>query len=536
MESWSDSVDFRAALRQHGSPLYLFSPDQFRKNFTDYLAFVGEARNIAYPVKANPSLAILRRLANWGAGADCASAEEIELALIAGFPHANIVYNTPAFSLATANAVLDHGGLVVVNSESILDQLERANLRCDATQLLLRWNPGIVAPGEHKLKSMLSHGARTSQFGIRTEQLIERLSKTPLRIGGIHAHVGSRTRDLQTFADYFDQLHALVDEIGRRTSQCITRIDMGGGLAVDFNPQDQAPAINEFAARLAPGKRDGMIYMVEPGNALVGNCIGLLTQVVQMGKTQAGRYAIADVGSNELIKVTFPALPQQIIDARHQPLPASGPDIVAGPLCFAGDILLPATLLTGIELGDPLFIRHCGSYCYALSNHFNGRYSPPMAIVDAAGNIEHCNIAEPAWLDATRATYQWHVDFPRFSTPGEIRLYQYTTALPQWVEIVAGQQVSENTCEFSVRLLNAALTTADGVDLLTCLTQIALGHIYDVTAKIDYSNLAMSTDASYAGPGQAVHCSIAFSPWRQNSAMVSFFIGDALWGHGRVRY
>jgi diaminopimelate decarboxylase len=54
--------------------------------------------------------------------------------------------------------------------------------------------------------------------------------------------------------------------------------------------------------------------------------------------------------------------------------------VLAGPLCFAGDILLHETDLSNINAGSQILIADVGAYTFSLSNSFNGRTAFPWAL------------------------------------------------------------------------------------------------------------------------------------------------------------
>ncbi|MER3589252.1 MAG: hypothetical protein C4322_15895, partial [Mastigocladus sp. ERB_26_1] len=96
LETWSQSLNFSKIGEKFGTPIYIFYPSQLEKNFSDYLQFVEQPRNIAYPVKANPSLAVLRQVLQLNGSVDCASKSEVNLAMFAGFVAERIIFNSPA--------------------------------------------------------------------------------------------------------------------------------------------------------------------------------------------------------------------------------------------------------------------------------------------------------------------------------------------------------------------------------------------------------------------------------------------------------
>ena len=146
MESWTQSIDLPAIIERHGSPVYILHRSQLRKNLDQFVRLVGDPCKVAYPVKANPSLAILRELSRLGCSADCSSAHEVDLALSSGFSIQKIIYNSPAPDRKLMVQLLDSGSTVVADSVSILDDLEQnAPSQGWCGRLLVRVNPEPVS-------------------------------------------------------------------------------------------------------------------------------------------------------------------------------------------------------------------------------------------------------------------------------------------------------------------------------------------------------------------------------------------------------
>ena len=384
MASWSESLDLRAIAAEHGSPLYLHHPETLRSAFDDYASIVGAA-GVRYPVKANPSTLVLEAIAGWGGGADCASRPEVHAALAAGIPMDRISYNTPAPSIDYAVWLLQRGATVVADSPEILGAIEHG-MQGSAMKgrLFVRVNPGqlpgYLAKGEHQRYT--AHGDARSQFGIPSEDLLQVLASTRLPVTGLHVHVGTMMDNLAAFVDGLDFLHALADRIHAETHHRPNAINLGGGLGLPHDRTQSHPTIRAFGQALKGHLRAGFCYEVEPGNSLVGDSFALLTRLSAVKHARGRVWGICDVGTDQLVKHTVANWRHEIVDENHRPLPADGPDALAGPLCFAGDILLPATRLDGAKAGDPLLIRHAGAYCEAIASRFNGRLGPATVVVD----------------------------------------------------------------------------------------------------------------------------------------------------------
>jgi diaminopimelate decarboxylase len=322
-----------------------------------------------------------------------------------------VSYCTPAPELRQAVWLLRHGGTVVVDSRETLDELGQVLGGGDGSlpgRLFVRVNPGGL-PGYQRtsdIQRYTAHGGDTSQFGIPSEEVPSLLSGYPLLVSGLHMHVGTMMDNAATFAAGLDLLHALVDLLLADTVHPVTTVNLGGGLGIPFFPQQSFPTVERLARELAPRLRQELDYEVEPGNSLVGDSFALLTRVTGTKTTRGRRWAIADVGTDQLVKHTVARWEHQIVGPDHRPLPQEGPDALAGPLCFAGDVLLPATDLGSIRKGDPLLVRHAGAYCGAIASRFNGRIAPACAVLEHDGTVRLAHTKEDPFFDPMLQTYR----------------------------------------------------------------------------------------------------------------------------------
>lgn len=409
LESWSRSLDLDALAARFGTPLYVHHPATLRRNFADYVALVGEPGNVLYPVKANPSPVVVKALADWGAGADCASRAEVRRALGAGVPVERISYNTPAFEARLGTWLLRAGGTVVADSAEALQVIRNAVGEEEiAGRLFVRVNPGGL-PGYRRhseVQRYTAHGSGSSQFGIASEEVLELLRGFPVPVSGLHVHVGTQMDNVESFVAGLDFLHRLADLVREETEHPIGTLNLGGGLGIPHIEGQEFPSIAALAAALAPHLRSGFDYQVEPGNSLVGDSFALITRVTATKRARGRRWAIADVGTDQLVKHTVARWEHQIERADGRALPGEGPDGVAGPLCFAGDLLLPATRLDGVATGDLLLVRHAGAYCESIASHFNGRLGPPQAVVADDGSVRLASRREDQFFDPLLQRHQ----------------------------------------------------------------------------------------------------------------------------------
>ena len=398
---WFQELDLAAIAGQYSTPLYITNQAQILRNLKEFESLLGENKNVYFPVKASPCLATFKLLADQGCGADCASQREIKLARLSGIPASKLSYYSPAPDLDLAVTLLNDGGNVIIDAPSKLIALEERLGEASFTgKLFLRVNPPLANSYsvEANYQKHTSHGNFSSQFGLPSEEIIPFLTSTKLPFSGLHIHVGTQMDNVEIFQESLEALHELCDLIHGFTDHRIVDLNLGGGLGIATHEGEKFPTISDLAKSLRSRFRPEFTYKMEPGNALFGDATALLTKVITRKSTRGRGWAIVDVGTDQLLKVTLAGFAQDVLHADGTPLPRTGLDSIAGPLCFAGDILLPETDLTGIEEGDVLLLPNAGAYCRAISNRFNGSSEPGTLMVNDSHEIglayEH---EDPYW-------------------------------------------------------------------------------------------------------------------------------------------
>ena len=414
LESWSADLDLRDIQSRFGSCLWIVSAPQLRRNLAAWTTLTGAADRICYPVKANPSPAILEILAAAGARAECASPTEILLARLAGFPAERLVYGSPAPDLDAAWQLLVEGGTVVADSADMLRALDaRAAVGASpapSARLLVRVNPSIDIRyrRSESWSELTSHARRNGKFGIPSEEIPGLLADVRhLQVSGLHAHVGTQMDHEEPFLALAEHLQSIASEIARTTAHRITILDLGGGLGIPFTDADRFPSIEALAESITPHLSPRFEHWFEPGHALVGNAVALLGTITAVKSTRGTRWAIADIGSDQLAKITLLNWRHRMLGPDGRPLPMTGPDALGGPLCFSGDTLLPSTDASALSVGDPVLVQHTGAYCAALASTFNGRRSGGTVVVDEAGVLHRTSERASSLDEPLARTHAW---------------------------------------------------------------------------------------------------------------------------------
>jgi len=378
MNSWYSALSLRDIQRQFGSAAWIVSEQQLITNLKRLAMFTGSTERILYPVKANPAIPVLQILARAGAGADCANLHEINEALICGFPPERIVYNSPVQDMRTMHFMLESSGTVVIDDPIVLVQLQNEyRSELGGGKIWLRINPSAKVEYSEKdeLQELMAHGSESSKFGIPEEDLESLLANCKLPISGLHLHVGTQMDNLDSFSTALSSLHRVADRLTGLGFE-IKHLDIGGGLGISFADGKVFPSIEQWADSMLPGCRE-FSYYAEPGHALVGDAVVLLATIETIKSSRGRKWGVCNVGTDQLAKITLLKWEHPVFCGDGKYLSHHGNDALAGPLCFAGDVLIHHTDLTGIEVNQPILITKAGAYLFALSNTFNGRTALP---------------------------------------------------------------------------------------------------------------------------------------------------------------
>ena len=279
-----EDVALPAIAEAVGTPVYVYSTATFRRHaqvFRDALKGAGRV-HLAYAIKANPNVAVLRVLADEGYGADVVSAGEMARALAAGIPASDIVFSGVGKTRDELARALDAGigqfNLELEEEGGVLAALARdRGIRAPA---VLRVNPDVDA-GTH---AKISTGRKENKFGVPIDQapaMFDRLSKHEgLDLRGVAIHIGSQLADLAPLEAAYARIGELVAEL-RAAGHVISRVDLGGGLGVPYRPDDVLPSPADYGAMVARATAGWDVeLMFEPGRVIAGNAGVLLTKVI----------------------------------------------------------------------------------------------------------------------------------------------------------------------------------------------------------------------------------------------------------------
>ncbi len=405
----AEDVPLTAIADAVGTPVYIYSRATLTRHarvFRDALSVLPQV-HIAFAVKSNPNLAVLKLLAKEGYGADVVSGGEMERALAAGMPPEGVVFS----GVGKTEAELVRGleaGIGQFNLESEEEGIELAALaaaRGLTAQAVLRVNPDVDA-GTH---GKISTGKAENKFGVpydRAADIFGRLNGLPgINMRGLAVHIGSQLSKLDPMEAAFARMGDLMRTI-RAAGHTITHMDLGGGVGVPYKAGDVFPSPQQYAAMVARVTDGwGVTLMFEPGRIITGNSGVLLTTVVRVKPGATSPFVVVDAAMNDLAR---PAL----YDAWHDfvAVEPSGERMTAhivGPICETSDTFAMSREIDALKAGDLAAFRTAGAYGATMANTYNSRALVPEVMVDGDKWAIVANRIDPAAILAAERVPDW---------------------------------------------------------------------------------------------------------------------------------
>jgi diaminopimelate decarboxylase len=358
-------VDAAELAREFGTPLVVYCEQTIRARARAYRAAAPDAL-VAYGTKAFPNVAVLRLLAEEGAGADVSTLGELRFAQAAGMPPERLVVHGNNKSDEELRAAAQApAGFVVLDS---VEELERARA-AGVERMLVRVTPGIEAETHESIRT----GHVGSKFGVSPDEARELLPQ----VAGLHVHVGSQLVSVSAAREAVAWLNRFLAELDWSPEV----VDLGGGLGVASVPGERVPTIDEFVgAQVGELEVDARVIL-EPGRSLVAQAGVTLYRVGTVKRAGNRAWVAVDGGVSDNPRPQLYGARYTAFLAGRADEPASGAYAVAGKHCESGDVLIDVVELPEPHRGDLLTVPATGAYTLGMASNYNGVPRPAAILV-----------------------------------------------------------------------------------------------------------------------------------------------------------
>ena len=369
-----------------GTPFYVYSTATLLRHFTlfdEALAWTDHL--VCYAMKAASNQAILKTLAQAGAGMDVVSGGEYARAKAAGVPGERIVFSGVGKTADEICMALT-GGIRQFNVESepemvVLNRVAgEVGVRAPIT---IRVNPDVDA----KTHAKIATGKSENKFGIPIARAREVYAMAAamehLDVIGIDVHIGSQLTELEPFELAYKKVAELTETL-RADGHDIRRLDLGGGLGIPYARSNEAPPLpTDYGALIQRTVGHlGCEIEIEPGRLIAGNAGLMVTGVIYVKSGEGRDFLILDGAMNDLIR---PAM----YEAHHDIVPVvelapgteQAPYDIVGPVCESGDTFAKQRMMPPVEAGDLVAFRSAGAYGAVMSSEYNTRPLIPEVLV-----------------------------------------------------------------------------------------------------------------------------------------------------------
>jgi diaminopimelate decarboxylase len=342
------------------TPYFIFKPETLKENFKEFddmCQLYLEKYVIAYSVKTNSYLRVIKTLSKLGCDFEIASLKEMNL-----IPKKAAVFNGPCKTKKELRKAIKQKSLINVDSKSEMDKI---------TEIMenKRFNIGLRVSFEN------------SKFGFDEEHLENAIKYARLRnlnVISLHFHPGT-----QKTLDNFEENLKNIERVIYKTMALgleLAYIDIGGGFPDKFQMKNLNVELKDYFDKIEEYlEKFNTTIILEPGRYLVADVFDLITKVEVIKENYGKTYAILDAGINLLSKITLSPYSFTKLNKNYEGDNQKNKEyILAGPLLFNNDIL--GKVYGNLKEGDLIRVENVGAYCYNLAWEIS--YNKPKIYIE----------------------------------------------------------------------------------------------------------------------------------------------------------
>ncbi len=368
-------IDFKVLANKYATPLYVYDFDYMSAQYTELKeAFRGRKSIIAYAVKANSNLSVVRHFAKMGSGADCVSIGEVRRAFLAGIPAYKIIFSGVGKSDDEIREAIERDILYInVESEAELQRVAViAEEMGKVSRISIRVNPNID-PQTHPY---ISTGLHDNKFGVdlstAKRMYIQAKNSEYLDPVGIHFHIGSQLTQLQPIREAAEIVADLIRSL-QAIDIDLKFFDVGGGLGVKYDNEETIKPYDYAQAILGTLTALDLTILCEPGRFLTANAGYFVTKVLYEKQNGEKRFVVVDGAMNDLLRPSLYNAYHKIEAITDNDDTQTREVDIVGPVCESGDFFAKNYPLPQLNHNDLLVIHSAGAYGFGMGSNYNTR-------------------------------------------------------------------------------------------------------------------------------------------------------------------
>jgi diaminopimelate decarboxylase len=367
-----EGVPVKTLISQYGSPLFVISEKQIRRNFQSANRIFKTRYpkvQFAWSYKTNYMDAVCKVYHQEGSWAEVVSGFEYEKALRNGVPGNKIIFNGPDKSDAELLKAAQNNSLIHIDHfdelYSLIKISEDNHLK-PRVAIRVNMDTGIYP--------------KWDRFGFNYENgqawnaLTRIVNSEFLELVGLHCHIGTFMLAPWAYGTAASKLCELAWSLKEKYKKTIQYIDLGGGfpsqntLKGSYLPgSDTVPSIDQFADAITDvilgygfKSEELPMLILETGRALIDDAGYLLGSVLATKRLSDGRRStIMDFGVNTLFTAFW-------YDHKISPAQEFGHHaeemVLYGPLCMNIDIVRESITMPLLEKGNHVVVHKVGAY------------------------------------------------------------------------------------------------------------------------------------------------------------------------------
>ncbi|RXJ67909.1 diaminopimelate decarboxylase [Halarcobacter ebronensis] len=367
------SINYKELAQKYQTPYYVYDFDYITNQYNELKeSFKARKSLVAYALKANSNLSVVKHLAQLGAGADCVSIGEVKRALKVGIPPYKIIFSGVGKIDGEIQEALEFDILMInVESAAELNRVEQiAKELGKVARISIRVNPNI----DPKTHPYISTGLHENKFGVDIDtakrMYIQCNNSEFLEPVGIHCHIGSQLTQLQPIKESVQIIADLVRNLKAIKIE-LSFMDVGGGLGIIYDDEKLIDTYEYAQAVLESMFGLDITVVCEPGRFIVGNAGTFVTKVLYEKINGEKRFVIVDGAMNDLIRPSLYNAYHKV-EVLNDNNELSKCNLV-GPICESGDFFAKDITLPKTEHNDLIAIHSAGAYGFVMSSNYNTR-------------------------------------------------------------------------------------------------------------------------------------------------------------------